>query len=130
MRISDWSSDVCSSDLAGRRAAVAVATDIDGVRLPRHCLRGVGLALQPIAGEHALRHEHHRIVGRCLAKCRPLPLVPRDRKSTRLKLQPLMRVSYAVFCLKKKTHTAPPNKLSTRALQGTDNYTLQLQPKK
>src|SRR3546814_4006633 len=33
----------------------------------------------------------------------------RDRKSTRLKLQSLMRISYAVFCLKKKnlphTHT-------------------------
>src|SRR3546814_6274715 len=29
-----------------------------------------------------------------------------DRKSTRLKLQSLMRISYAVFCLKKKTiHT-------------------------
>src|SRR3546814_999219 len=26
----------------------------------------------------------------------------RDRKSTRLKLQSLMRISYAVFCLKKK----------------------------
>src|SRR3546814_6006899 len=29
-----------------------------------------------------------------------------DRKSTRLKLQSLMRISYAVFCLKKKKHTA------------------------
>src|SRR3546814_4200408 len=28
--------------------------------------------------------------------------VPGDRKSTRLKLQSLMRISYAVFCLKKK----------------------------
>src|SRR3546814_1419857 len=29
--------------------------------------------------------------------------VARDRKSTRLKLQSLMRISYAVFCLKQKT---------------------------
>src|SRR3546814_6587439 len=28
-----------------------------------------------------------------------------DRKSTRLKLQSLMRISYAVFCLKKKNNT-------------------------
>src|SRR3546814_7019948 len=28
-----------------------------------------------------------------------------DRKSTRPELQSLMRISYAVFCLKKKTHT-------------------------
>src|SRR3546814_2836864 len=30
-----------------------------------------------------------------------------DRKSTRLKLQSLMRISYAVFCLKKKTKPYP-----------------------
>src|SRR3546814_5981586 len=29
----------------------------------------------------------------------------RDRKSTRLNSQSLMRISYAVFCLKKKTNT-------------------------
>src|SRR3546814_8120446 len=29
----------------------------------------------------------------------------RDRKSTRLELQSLMRISYAVFCLKNKTQT-------------------------
>src|SRR3546814_20383114 len=114
MRISDWSSDVCSSDLprrrqlgamvehpahlalarvappdggeiaerrallpgAGRRAAVAVATDIDGVRLPRHCPRGVGLALQHTAGEHALRSENPPILRRCTTKCLPLPSLP------------------------------------------------------
>src|SRR3546814_9475905 len=30
---------------------------------------------------------------------------PEDRKSTRLELQSLMRISYAVFCLKKKIST-------------------------
>src|SRR3546814_7679417 len=35
----------------------------------------------------------------------------RDRKSTRLKLQSLMRISYAVFCLKKKNKTQ--NQLTT-----------------
>src|SRR3546814_4339931 len=85
MRISDWSSDVCSSDLDGReiagfgallpraggRAAVAVAADIDRMRLPVHRLRGVGLALEPVLRARALRHEHHRIVGRGLAKGGP-----------------------------------------------------------
>src|SRR3546814_2716947 len=32
----------------------------------------------------------------------PKPESPVDRKSTRLELQSLMRISYAVFCLKKK----------------------------
>src|SRR3546814_2206945 len=31
-------------------------------------------------------------------------LSSRDRKSTRLELQSLMRISYAVFCLKNKKH--------------------------
>src|SRR3546814_2624275 len=31
---------------------------------------------------------------------------PQDRKSTRPELQSLMRISYAVFCLKKKTKTS------------------------
>src|SRR3546814_9931189 len=31
--------------------------------------------------------------------------VQQDRKSTRLNLQSLMRISYAVFCLKKNTNT-------------------------
>src|SRR3546814_5038234 len=31
--------------------------------------------------------------------------VEQDRKSTRPELQSLMRISYAVFCLKKKKHT-------------------------
>src|SRR3546814_7658713 len=33
------------------------------------------------------------------------PLAMQDRKSTRLELQSLMRISYAVFCLKKKKTT-------------------------
>src|SRR3546814_4435710 len=33
-----------------------------------------------------------------------------DRKSTRLELQSLMRISYAVFCLKKKTNTQTNHK--------------------
>src|SRR3546814_7837412 len=41
----------------------------------------------------------------------PVPqaeLVEQDRKSTRLKLQSLMRISYAVFCLKKNTIQTHP----------------------
>src|SRR3546814_9706736 len=37
-----------------------------------------------------------------LAYAEMATMIPADRKSTRLKLQSLMRISYPVFCLKKK----------------------------
>src|SRR3546814_7294227 len=46
----------------------------------------------------------HRVAGLCSQRL-PFPEQPcprRDRKSTRSELQSLMRISYAVFCLKKK----------------------------
>src|SRR3546814_1568140 len=42
--------------------------------------------------EHVQEHDHE-----------PLAFEPEDRKSTRSELQSLMRNSFAVFCLKKKT---------------------------
>src|SRR3546814_2085133 len=56
-----------------------------------------------------------------------------DRKSTRLKLQSLMRISYAVFCLKKKTthdrqtehkdtqHTKSKIRMNVTTIQPTTN---------
>src|SRR3546814_5203228 len=118
MRISDWSSDVCSSDLqharqlqpplpahadlrqqqVARVAVVEVVVDFDvglrpgqreAVRRPAQRAAAhrddvaVAKALQHLGGEHrapaALRSEEHTS-----------------------ELQSLMRISYAVFCLKKK----------------------------
>src|SRR3546814_20157050 len=42
MRISDWSSDVCSSDLAERRAAAISATAVAGCVLETASRRGTG----------------------------------------------------------------------------------------
>src|SRR3546814_7414713 len=101
MRISDWSSDVCSSDL---RAA-------NGARVPQ--LRAAG-ALRPAVGRTGLAH------GRCAPQAPPRrghrfppdARVPHRRQPApdRLErseehtseLQSLMRISYAVFCLKKQ----------------------------
>src|SRR3546814_1642528 len=55
MRISDWSSDVCSSDLL-------------------HRLGGVLLRLQPVLRLHTLGHEHDGVGMRGFAKGGPLPL--------------------------------------------------------
>src|SRR3546814_7881042 len=104
MRISDWSSDVCSSDLAAGRVdhqggadAVAV-TDIAAQRLDQDL---VVERLQHVMGgaerESALRVVHHG--GHDHRDRRQLGIRSEEHTS---ELQSLMRISYAVFCLKKK----------------------------
>src|SRR3546814_9851097 len=118
MRISDWSSDVCSSDLE-----------------PRGCIVGAEHALE-LKGAHALLAGGHELSGQhplgqldlaalhdgadshgeglaaffALMHARPGGLAlelgnavgVRSEEHTS-ELQSLMRNSYAVFCLKKKT---------------------------
>src|SRR3546814_6015066 len=85
MRISDWSSDVCSSDLHNRWHR-------------RHALR-------PRAGDTKARTASiisaHRLRG---AARSGRGCVRRSEEHTS-ELQSLMRISYAVFCLKKKPQT-------------------------
>src|SRR3546814_2790555 len=124
MRISDWSSDVCSSDLAGRRR-----------RLARHAAQSGGVSQRRdrrLADEFrtrvrwCARERAARAAGRCAgpavgnlvvpvdgmsateaparaASTLP-PQAPLDMRSDEhtSELQSLMRNSYAVFCLKKK----------------------------
>src|SRR3546814_2166204 len=49
---------------------------------------------------------------------------PVDRKSTRSELQSLMRISYAVFCLKKKKLTYKKNKTSQINIQRLQNQSI------
>src|SRR3546814_5272004 len=98
MRISDWSSDVCSSDLAApdeSRDRTAVA---DG-RPDRRARRRPAAAAHPRRAETA-GHRFRIPRRQCAGQVRG---AAGDRKSTRLNSQSLMRISYAVFCLKKKT---------------------------
>src|SRR3546814_4380716 len=85
MRISDWSSDVCSSDLrVGRLRPVE--------RQPRRRHRlALDLALQR-------RHRRLQLVDRLGRQHR----IERSEEHTS-ELQSLMRISYAVFFLKKNT---------------------------
>src|SRR3546814_8113921 len=90
MRISDWSSDVCSSDLA--RAAS------DDIHPEYICDR-----------QFLLQGRQGSSVRRRLCAAAPNPRQNEERRSEEhtSELQSLMRISYAVFCLKKKTlHTA------------------------
>src|SRR3546814_8695453 len=113
MRISDWSSDVCSSDLladarqqplvAGfgrhvRNDAVVERGRIQGME--DRCRRGAGIAVEHHRSARHARREDGARNGSQLAAAEP-----RSEEHTS-ELQSLMRTSYAVFCLKKqKRHT-------------------------
>src|SRR3546814_3920666 len=119
MRISDWSSDVCSSDLL---AQVAVGSARDqaprlraGRHFPEHLLEIVGregeavahgfqravLALRLAVTGHPQEDAGDQRLG-FLVPMRLAGFAGRSEEHTS-ELQSLMRNSYAVFCLKKKT---------------------------
>src|SRR3546814_7096536 len=116
MHISDWSSDVCSSDLAGAAGPGAAVRQDHACALRRTL--GDGLpAGRPPAGDREARPpapvrpgqraggRDRRRAGRGLRW--PGRLRRRGAASARSEehtseLQSLMRISYAVFCLKKK----------------------------
>src|SRR3546814_9451770 len=130
MRISDWSSDVCSSDLAARRPA--------SFRTPAVVQQLVHRPCQPV--QRVSRHQTEKFITVCIldnrqlcsgnsrsftqggayepapdtstglpacrrrragAVGRRMPAVARSEEHTS-ELQSLMRLSYAVFCLEKK----------------------------
>src|SRR3546814_10872386 len=112
MRISDWSSDVCSSDLAAagdeadpesRRTRHAGAAAAAGTRNRRWRVQGLSRS-EP---EDASRLRRRRARQTCLVcrrnlqRCRYPDELWRSEEHTS-ELQSLMRISYAVFCLKKK----------------------------
>src|SRR3546814_5970946 len=106
MRISDWSSDVCSSDLD--IAAVGVDRGDDGDAGGEAAKRLSKLFRVEIARHRKrLRHASETVV-HCMHRRGPGPrrcmqcTTVRSEEHTS-ELQSLMRISYAVFCLKKKT---------------------------
>src|SRR3546814_10502988 len=114
MRISDWSSDVCSSDLEK-------IEDIDQEQHPQHC---PGARRARLGGDHSGRHHtigfvHFPLpapraqmslaVSTSLRRPASLSqkgsiafLAHRRSEEHTSELQSLIRISYAVFCLKKK----------------------------
>src|SRR3546814_7371363 len=127
MRISDWSSDVCSSDLILSRAleeeGYRVATaggGREGIRMARE-VRPAAIILDIIMPDldgwsvlHSLKtddalSEIPVILVTVLAdRDMGLALGAADRSEAHTsELQSLMRISYAVFCLQKKNITQP-----------------------
>src|SRR3546814_4809527 len=113
MRISDWSSYVCSSDLTPVRRCGDAGTRAGGARLPD--LTAAGRFAERLFRKRQRGFE--RLVGgnRNIGMDPDvLPVGSRDRvdrpflwqarsEEHTSELQSLMRISYAVFCLKKKT---------------------------
>src|SRR3546814_6278267 len=105
MRISDWSSDVCSSDLLSKtREDRAMKHSVDVLTNDRPVM-----ALQDeypagfIDPMHS--HDHIQILyasAGVMSVRTPETSFVRSEEHTS-ELQSLMRISYAVFCLKKKT---------------------------
>src|SRR3546814_1052309 len=122
MRISDWSSDVCSSDLfdlaSSRRAPASTSTG----RIRFSTVSGSGLAVT-MTLSRSLTWRSSCTASTAGAGAAPDVVVAPDGSAApslgagarseehTSELQSLMRISYAVFCLKKKkkkktkTHT-------------------------
>src|SRR3546814_1665349 len=108
MRISDWSSDVCSSDLHAfaRKAPGHQPFRLFAARLCAGQARHDHDQAAPIAFRRA---EKAIASFRCMPRFEPVRAgeMAQDRIAVRSEehtseLQSLMRISYAVFCLKKK----------------------------
>src|SRR3546814_6465369 len=111
MRISDWSSDLCSSDLFALLGGI-IPLAIDRLRYrlgircwfnpgsfnnsARRCLRLLLDLLRSLCELLQLQLDVHH--------CNPVIEQSRSEEHTS-ELQSLMRISYAVFCLKKKNKT-------------------------
>src|SRR3546814_3421665 len=103
MRISDWSSDVCSSDLSSAqpdfhlvlsyRAAILSLMRGDDMQMP-YAVEAQGL-VKDFGSFRAVNGIDIAV---------PTGSIYRSEEHTS-ELQSLMRISYAVFCLKKKKHS-------------------------
>src|SRR3546814_6747234 len=118
MRISDWSSDVCSSDLDDHPGFAQsalflwrVEADLGADRiqlLQGQAGEGAGVpAAQHLWSEHGMETRHPPIDRESARRCRPWRGSDRDSRSEEQtsELQSLMRISYAVFCMQKKKTT-------------------------
>src|SRR3546814_5517579 len=108
MRISDWSSDVCSSDLLitmdpaeytpAKLSVVAMLVH----QLPRHAARMLAI-VDPARSQDPRRTRVQRQTKPevVVLACAQLRIEFQRSEEHTSELQSLMRISYAVFCLKK-----------------------------
>src|SRR3546814_3471113 len=112
MRISDWSSDVCSSDLVTEtpaRTFTVTLADEGAISVPFDPRDTFGKARPPVVV--TLNGHRYRSTIAIMGGVTFVPLRRSNRETAgrseehTSELQSLMRISYAVFCWKKKTTT-------------------------
>src|SRR3546814_7186253 len=116
MRISDWSSDVCSSDLLvkfdflGLKTTTIINAAVQHVRASSPELANLDILDIPFEDPAILEmlnagycHGIFQLESEGMVKALK-QVRPRSEEHTS-ELQSLMRISYAVFCLKKKNKT-------------------------
>src|SRR3546814_6759930 len=105
MRISDWSSDVCSSDLLsdriGRRKPIVFASSI---------VMGAALTVPLFLPSLQGMLIYAALIGIGYGAFMSVDMALRSEEHTS-ELQSLMRISYAVFCLKQKNERGNQNSL-------------------
>src|SRR3546814_8840044 len=128
MRISDWSSDVCSSDLDAARqclfqgiALQKVVGPILNVREP-HALVGIDFVHAVMLGDFAAVHDLPVIGGRQSHFGRHFRVGGHRSEEHTSELQSLMRISYAVFCLKKKIRNTEHGKKHSKYEKNTHSF--------
>src|SRR3546814_1256180 len=119
MRISDWSSDVCSSDLTLSDDSGRLSSEMESSRRlsdgrPQLCRTTAQSGKKNWSGHQAPspRKIAERIANRIMTGAGRFKL-PRSEEHTS-ELQSLMRISYAVFCLKKKKENEKKDKKLTK----------------
>src|SRR3546814_6339086 len=105
MRISDWSSDVCSSDLPCFLRRSIEASDVwSSMRVaPRSVIVVIAVSAMMVCGSAAVEAtgQVQEISPTVRKRTVIVSGISRSEEHTS-ELQSLMRISYAVFCLKKK----------------------------
>src|SRR3546814_9529617 len=109
VRMSDWSSDVCSSDLAVRHTLIRASV---GAR--SFTSSAASLPREPRLPARRNRRSWPHLIPTlpdrypCAQRRKPMVMIRHGRSEEHTsELQSLMRISYAVFCLKKKNkHTS------------------------
>src|SRR3546814_9454635 len=119
MRISDWSSDVCSSDLNNVKRMLAYSSIAHFGYCMVALVAGGPLAVEAV-GAYLLTY-----VVTSIGAFGVVTLSSSRSEEHTSELRSLMRISYAVFCLKKKTRqikdapqcTTPPRRTHRRRPQ-------------
>src|SRR3546814_10263514 len=106
MRISDWSSDVCFSDLWWQEEQKRQAGLLGETLVQAFQSAESGNETRAIAGFSELKLSGNKAY-RAAAMLGEAEMAAKRSEEHTSELQSLMRISYAVFCLKKKNKAEP-----------------------